>query len=97
MKVIGIADQYGDKYICEVSHEELRKVFGHSYGDSGKFPHLKVGETLDLGAGPDFRDQLASVARQAGMAIDTFNKSVPVMAQFMTRIASITPPSSEER
>jgi hypothetical protein len=51
MKVIGIANQFHVKYICEVSHTEIEQFLNTYYGGTKR---LEVGAEVDLGKGYDF-------------------------------------------
>lgn len=63
MKVIGTATaSYDPEYIVTLRHSELEKFLGLYYTRE-KFQHLKVGDTVDLGRGYDYTQQIANAMR----------------------------------
>lgn len=60
MKVLGLGEQYGTSYICEIGHTELSKFLGKFHGKLGK---LKPGDVVDLGTGYDHASEIASAVR----------------------------------
>jgi len=63
MEVIGEIDR--DEFICKVSKHEIEKFMNLYYN---KMPAMKVGDSIDLGAGYDFAMQ----ARDAMQATNKF-------------------------
>lgn len=59
MKIIGIGEK--NKYICEVSHEELEKFLNLYYN---KLSTLKHGDTIDLGKGYDFHIKIEDALKK---------------------------------
>lgn len=65
MKILGFVEKdYGTKYICEISADEIGKVFDKGfYRDHDEFKKFKVGHEIDLGAGFNFREQLKELLK----------------------------------
>jgi len=62
MKIIGIsADTFQREYICTVRHDEVEKFMALYYG---KMKTLNVGESIDLGKGHDYANEIADAMRK---------------------------------
>lgn len=83
MKIIGMAE--GD-YIALISHSEIEKVFDKYYGNLGK---LKVGETIDLGAGHDFRGGIKAVCKEMIDANKQFSRAQSDLIKFALMVSGI--------
>lgn len=82
MKVLGITES--GSYICEVSHAELEKVLDKYYR---RLEKLKPGQTVDIGAGHDFRNEIQGAAQSVLDAVTKFNSAKGTMTQFALMIA----------
>jgi hypothetical protein len=68
VKVIGLTNpsewDQDREYVCTVRHRELQQFLNLYYSRDEKMAILKVGETLDLGRGFDFAQQIARAMEQ---------------------------------
>lgn len=101
MRIIGIAKDSGYEgpyYIAEVSHEELKKVVNKaSYAERDKFAPLKAGSEIDIGAGYDFRRDIAEATRKMVEAHEQFAKSTKVMHRFASMVVAADAGADEEK
>lgn len=60
MKILGFTEKdYGTKYICEISSDEIAKIFNKGlYREGDDFKKFKVGQEIDLAVGFNFREEL---------------------------------------
>lgn len=61
MKILGFTEKdFGTKYICEISADEIAKIFDKSFyrHEGEEFKKFKLGQEINLGQGFDFREQL---------------------------------------
>lgn len=79
MKVIGMVDdnRYNETYICVVSHDELAKCTNQVYPN--KLPSLKVGDTLDIGAGYNFRNDISNACVKMENSMGAFKLAQDTM------------------
>ena len=87
MKVLGISDSHSEKYICEVSHDELCKLMSKSIYGNDKLEKLKVGDIMNLGAGYDFLQSIRRVCSEMTEASKAFKVSQDSMLNFAALIA----------
>jgi hypothetical protein len=71
MKVIGKIDN--STYICEVSHTELEQYFDKYYN---KMDKLRVGETIDLARGYDFKHEIDDALKDTKHFIEKNKKII---------------------
>jgi len=88
MIVIGTNDQ---GYICQVGHTELEKLVDKYYGNLLK---LRVGDTMDLGAGYNFRSDIKSACDGMTKAASNFESARLTMTKFAVMVATL--PNAEE-
>lgn len=82
MKVI--AKAAAEKYLCEVSHQELEKFLGKYYG---KLDRLDVGHEVNLGQGYDYSVRIEGACQQMTVAMTEFERAQQVMTSFAIAIA----------
>ena len=83
MIVIGMNDQ---GYICQVGHTELEKLTDKYCGN---LPKLKVGYTMDLGAGHNFRSDIQSACDGMAKAVKNFDEARMTMTKFAVMVAGL--------
>lgn len=83
MIVIGKNDQ---GYICQVGHTELEKLTDKYYGN---LPKLNVGDTMDLGAGYNFRSDIKSACDGMTKAVTNFDAARLTMTKFAAMVAGL--------
>lgn len=83
MKVIGMIDS--STYLCEVSHSELEKSVDLYYGNLDK---LRVGSTLNLGDGYDFRADIKNACSTMANAEASFVNAQKTLYRFAMLIAA---------
>lgn len=86
MKVIGTTQERGGDYIAIVTHSELEKLTENYYG---KLPSLKVGDSIDLGAGYNFRSEIQSACRAMEDASKAFSKAQTTMLAFSVMVGQL--------
>ena len=91
MIVIGMNDQ---GYICQVSHAELEKLADKYYGN---LPKLKVGDTMDLGAGHNFRRDIKDACDGMTRAVTNFNVARKAMTKFAIMVATLPDDEQEKQ
>jgi hypothetical protein len=84
MKVIGKAGS--DTYLCEVRHSELEKLTDKYYGN---LKRLEVGDTLDLGEGYDFRNDIRTACSGAADAIKRFHSVAGSLHKFAVMVGDL--------
>lgn len=80
-------------YICQVGHTELEKLVDKYYGN---LPKLKVGDTMDLGAGYNFRSDIRSACQGMTTAATNFESARLAMTKFAIMVANL-PPSEQDK
>ena len=85
MKVIGKTQEPGD-YIAIVNHAELERLTDKYYG---KLSALKVGDSMDLGAGYNFRGDIQSACRAMQDASKAFAKAQATMLAFSVMVSQL--------
>lgn len=83
MKVIGKINS--ESYICEVSHTEIEKFKNLYYN---KLHTLKVGDSLDLGAGYDFYVDTVRALNKTEELISSNKKVVEAILNGITLVGS---------
>lgn len=88
MKVIGLTEENGwnDAYICIVYHDELAKCMDQVYPN--KLPKLKVGATLDIGAGYNFRSDISNACDKMQKAMEAFKSAQDTMLKFANMVSA---------
>ena len=97
MKVLGISDatSYDRRYVVEVTHAELAKVFNKGVRDD--LPALKVGQDLNLGEGYDFRNEVRSVCSQFTTSHQRFVDASGTLSSFARMVASLPVPTESSK
>ena len=90
MKIIGVGKN--GKYIAEVSHSEVEKVFDKYYGNLKK---LDAGDEVDLGAGYDYRSSIKSACKEMVDASRQFGSSQKSLMQFALMVSGLPDPEAE--
>lgn len=91
MKVIGNASE--GKYIVEVSHSEIEKVFDKYYKNES-IKRLVPGQELNLGEGHDFRGDIRSACQSLSDAMTSFDTKRKVLMNFAEMVLKL-PEASE--
>lgn len=88
MIVIGLASDtnWDDTYICTVTHSELAKCMDQVYPN--KLPKLKVGTTLDIGAGYNFRSDISNACDKMQKAMEAFKSAQDTMLKFANMVSA---------
>ncbi len=86
MKVIGMADR--EQYLVVVSHTELEMVAGKYYGNMER---LKVGDSMDLGAGYSYRSDIKSACDGMAQAVQGFERAQKTLMKFALLVAQLPP------
>jgi hypothetical protein len=88
MKVIGlVSDGYSPKYIVEIDHDELQRVFAKGYRD--ELPKLKVGQVMNLAEAPDFRDSIKRTCEAMESAYKSFSVNSPALLKFAAMVRDL--------
>jgi len=82
MKIIGKGEN--GEYLCQVSHSEIEKCFDKYYN---KLEQLKVGETIDIGAGYNFRNQIKDLCDKVVSADRAYSESRKTLIDFALMIS----------
>jgi hypothetical protein len=88
MKIIGIVSESRfdrRKYICEVSHSEIEKFLNLYYD---KLERLSAGDTVDLGTGYDFHDDIKTALETTKKFIKDNQKTVNAIMNGLTVVAN---------
>jgi len=70
-----------DRYVCEVSHEELEQFLNKYYGYLSK---LEVGDEVDLGKGYDFRRDCLDALSKTQAFINANKKAIETILNGIT-------------
>lgn len=81
MKVIGIVDSRN--YLVQVSHTELEKVSAKYFGEMAV---LKVGDTMDISEGYDFREDIKQSCRKMVEACESFDAKRATLLKFANMV-----------
>ena len=76
MKVIGFTGD--NKYLCEVSHDEIERLLNLYYG---KRERLKANEEIDLGRGYDFARDIADSMKQTREFVGSHQKIISAIVK----------------
>lgn len=82
MKIIGKGEN--GEYLCQVSHTEIEKCFDKYYGN---MEQLKVGQTIDIGAGYNFRNQIKDLCEKVIAADRAYSDSRKTLIDFALMIS----------
>lgn len=84
MKVIGMVNS--GTYLCEVTHDELEQSVDLYYG---KMKALKVGDTMNLGAGHDFRGDIQHACRGLLEGVSGFSRAQRSLIAFARMVTDL--------
>lgn len=90
MKIIGIGNN--GRYIAEVSHDEVEKVFDKYYGN---LKRLQAGDEVNLGAGYDYRSSIKGACKEMVDASRQFGSSQKSLMQFALMVSGLPEPETE--
>lgn len=82
MKIIGEANR--DHYVAIVSKDEIEKVLDKFYG---KMPAIKVGDTINLAQGYDFRSDIHRACSSMQDSMKSFDRARATLQQFAMMVA----------
>ena len=82
MKIIGEANR--DHYVAIISTDEIEKAFDMFYG---KMPAIKVGDTIDLAQGYNFRSEIQRVCSSMQDSMKSFDRARATLQQFAMMVA----------
>lgn len=85
MKIIGEANS--GHYVAIVSKDEIEKVFDKFYG---KMPAIKVGDTINLAQGYEFRNDIQRVCDSMQESMKSFGQARATLQQFAMMVADRT-------
>jgi hypothetical protein len=88
MRIIGKVND--DVYLAQVSHTELEKAADLYYG---KMPKLRVGVTMDLAAGHDFRSEIKEACRSMLEAYKQFDRAQQTLLAFARMVGDLPEPA----
>lgn len=88
MKVIGKTSEHGGEYIATVTHTELQKLSNRYYGSS-ELQVLKIGDSMDLGAGYSFRHDIQRACKQMEDAAKAFHDAQATMLKFAVMVGQL--------
>ena len=98
MKVIGIGENSGD-LICVINKVEIAKVFGNSWIESSEVPrslhNIRVGDTVRLDEGYDFKQHIVNVCHKMVDATAEFSKSQDTLLKFSEMVVKNGKPHQE--
>ena len=86
MKIIGKTSENGGDYLAIINHTELEKLTDKYYG---QLSALKVGDSMDLGAGYNFRGDIQSACRAMQDASKAFAKAQATMLAFSVMVSQL--------
>ena len=92
MKIIGEANR--DHYVAIVSKDEIEKAFNKFYG---QMPAIKVGDTIDLAQGYDFRGEIQRVCGSMQDSMKAFDRARATLQQFAVMVAEQVPAEGEQK
>ena len=92
MKIIGESGR--DHYIAVVSKDEIEKAFDKFYG---KLPPIKVGDTINIAQGHDFRGEIQQVCNAMQDSMKAFEKARATLQQFAVMVAEQVPAEGEQK
>ena len=86
MKVLGKVSS--DSLICEISISELKFIFDYAYRSKEELElvNLKVGDSLDLSMGHNFRYEITTACKDMIDAHKSFEKATNTMRDFSTLV-----------
>ena len=91
MKIIGEANR--DHYVAIVSKDEIEKAFDKFYG---KMPAIKVGDTINIAQGYDFRSDIQRVCSSMRDSMKSFDQARATLQQFAMMVAEHGPDEGEQ-
>lgn len=84
MKIIGKGDN--GEYICQVSHSEIEKCFDKYYN---RLEKLNVGQSIDIGEGYNFRNQIKDLCDKVIAADKAYSDSRSTLIDFALMISKV--------
>ena len=84
MKIIGKGEN--GEYLCQVSHSEIEKCFDKYFNKDG-LTKLEVGQTIDIGAGYNFRNQIKDLCEKVIAADKAYSGSRKTLIDFALMIS----------
>jgi hypothetical protein len=99
MKVIGLAGRHNDVLICEVTTDELKRLYVAQYGSTryAELERVTAGQVFDLSQAPAFRQEIARSADIMKGALTDIEKLAPNLLRYLQLCAVTTPPNEEQR
>lgn len=92
MKIIGEANS--GHYVAIVSKDEIEKAFDKFYG---KMPAIKVGDTINIAQGYDFRSEIQRVCGSMQDSMKSFDRARATLQQFAMMVAEQTEENGEQK
>ena len=92
MKIIGEANS--GHYIAIVSKDEIEKAFDKFYG---KMPAIKVGDTINIAQGYDFRNDIQRVCNSMQESMRNFSAAQHTLQQFAMMVADQIEDNGEQK
>lgn len=84
MEVIGKTGN--GSYVAVVTHSELQKCFSKYYGND-KLAELKVGDSIDIGAGFNFHYQIEKVCKDMQESMKSFEQAKNTLLKFSLMVS----------
>jgi len=81
MKIIG--EITGEEFICQISKAEIEKVLGLYYG---KMPRVKVGDSINLGDGYDYKNDIQRACQSMEDTMKNFERCRSTLSNFANMI-----------
>lgn len=82
MKIIGEANS--GHYVAIVSKDEIEKAFDKFYG---KMPAIKIGDTINIAQGYDFRNDIQRMCNSMQESMRHFSAAQHTLQQFAMMVA----------
>lgn len=76
----------GDKYIAIIGHTELEKSAGKYYGN---MPKLKIGDSVDIGAGYNFSSDIKSTCNSMIETMKKFENAQKAITDFSIMVSKL--------
>ena len=92
MKIIGEANR--DHYVAIVSKDEIEKACDKFYGG---MPAIRVGDTINLAQGYDFRSDIQRVCSSMQDSMKSFDQARATLQQFAMMVAENASAEGEQK
>ena len=92
MKIIGEANR--GHYVAIISKDEIEKAFDKF---CGKMPVIKVGDTINLAQGYDFRNDIQRVCNSMQESMRHFSAAQHTLQQFAMMVADQIEDNGEQK